>query len=129
MGRHESNELHSRGSLSRGKRPLITSLTNSTLYFLENVFIIVGGNGNRYRLIVCHHNEVLADESYESLRGAKIAFSKLFQYKVLLNLQPNWSHLYLPEKAWLDKMSKVCDEYLRCNVLSKPVEYVVRAAS
>jgi len=140
MGRHESNALPpvppvppvhplpQRGGLSRGKRLLITSLTNSTLYFIENVFIIVKGNGKSYRLFVCHHNEVLADECYESLRGAKIAFSKLFQYKTFLNSQPKWSPLYSPEKAWLDKMSKVCDEYLRCNGLSKPMEYIARTA-
>jgi len=127
MGRHEPYKVQPHARLSRGKLPLITTLINSVLYFLESAFIVV--EGNRCRLIVYHNNEVLADDSYETLRGAKIAFSKLFQYKAFLDSKAEWSPLYPPEKEWLDGMLTVCREYLRGNVVSRPMEYAIQTAS
>ena len=91
------------------RQTLITTLVNSVLYFLQSVFIIT--DGNRYRLVVYHNKEVLADQSYETLRGAKIAFSKIFQCKAFLNSKAEWSHLYPPEKEWLNKRLDGCTEY------------------
>jgi hypothetical protein len=90
--------------------PLISKLVNSVYYFIEDAFVVQ--DGGDYRLIVCHHGQVLADQLYTSLRGAKIAFSKLFQTKAyVFDAKPEWSHLYPPEKDWLDEKLKICVEH------------------
>lgn len=85
---------------------VVTTLVNAAYYFLESVIIVV--TDDTYRLIVCHHDQVLADESYDTLRGAKIAFSKLFQPRVNIEIKPEWSPMYPPEKEWLDEKLNIC---------------------
>jgi hypothetical protein len=109
MRSHNPYNLHLRRAVPRREEKLITTLVNSGLYFLENVFIVK--EAKRYRLIVCHRKEVLADQDYESLRGAKIAFSKLFQEQAHpVDAKPEWSHLYPPEKKWLEAKLRICLE-------------------
>lgn len=85
---------------------VVTTLVNAAYYFLESVIIVV--TDDTYRLIVCHHSQVLADESYDTLRGAKIAFSKLFQPRVNIEIKPEWSPMYPPEKEWLQEKLNIC---------------------
>ena len=60
------------------KNPLkISLLTNSIYYFIECVFIL--DLHDHYRLVVLHLGRVLTDASYETLRGARIAFSKMYK--------------------------------------------------
>lgn len=100
---------HTNTKLSPGKPTLVSTLVNSVLYFLDSAVIIL--EGKHYRLVVCHNKHVLTDQSYETLRGAKIAFSKLFQYKAFLNAKAEWSHLYPPEQEWLDNKLEECMNY------------------
>jgi len=108
MGSNNLYKAHPHNSirLSTLTQPLVSTLVNSVLYFIDSAVII--REANDYRLVVIHHNQVLADQSYETLRGAKIAFSKLFQYKAFLNSKAEWSHLYPPEREWLEDKLREC---------------------
>lgn len=80
----------------------VSLLINSIFYFLENVFIMTVEEG--FRLIVIHQGYLLTDEIYKTLKGAKIAFLKFWNYKAWEEgVRPQWSHLYPPETKWLDK--------------------------
>lgn len=108
MGSHDPYKPHplTNVGLSTVRQTLVTTLVNSVLYFLDSAVIIV--EGKHYRLVVFHNNQVLTDQGYETMRGAKIAFSKLFQYKAFLNAKAEWSHLYPPEQEWLDNKLEEC---------------------
>jgi hypothetical protein len=108
MGSHNLYKAHPRTNvrLSSVRQTLVSTLVNSVLYFLDSAVIIL--EAKHYRLVVCHNKQVLTDQGYETLRGAKIAFSKLFQYKAFLNSKAEWSHLYPPEQEWLDNKLEGC---------------------
>jgi hypothetical protein len=112
MGSHNLYKPHPQPSvrLFPVNQPLVSTLVNSVLYFLDSAVII--REANDYRLVVLHNKQVLADQGYETLRGAKIAFSKLFQYKAFLNSKAEWSHLYPPEQKWLDDKLRACVNFL-----------------
>jgi len=99
----KSTSIVERGFKEEKNEPLISVLMNSVYFFLEHAFIV--SDKNNYRLFVRHRNEVLADQDYKSLRGAKIAFSKLFQQNAFDKdySHPQWSPLYTPERNWLYK--------------------------
>ncbi|MCP5104732.1 MAG: hypothetical protein GY950_15210, partial [bacterium] len=54
----------------------ISLLINSIYYFIESVFIMELREG--YRLLVLHRGRVLADEIYKTVKGARIAFVKMY---------------------------------------------------
>ena len=88
----ESKEENSTGKVSR--------LLNSIYYFLDCVFIISWEG--EYRLIILHHDEVVMDSYYKTLRGAKIAFAKFFgEHGWAMDLQPQWSYEYPADNDWL----------------------------
>ncbi len=105
---------------------MVTTLVNAAYYFLESVLVVL--EGDNYRLIVCHHEQVLADEAYDTLRGAKIAFSKLFQPRVSIEVKPEWSPLYPPEKQWLQGKLKVCSLPFAAPNTIVTVPYTARTA-
>ncbi len=81
----------------------ISLLSNAIYWFLEAVYIIKLPPAAGYRLVVFHHGNIFYDECYETIRGAKIAFSKVYSYKAWKEgVKPNWSHLYDPDTGWLD---------------------------
>lgn len=83
-----------------GKGIKISSLSNSMNYFINNVFI-VKDSGN-FRLLAIHNNKRLMDEKYDSAKGAKIAFLKLFWYRAWSEqVKPQWTHFYTPDEEWL----------------------------
>ena len=87
-------------SLETDTVPTITSLFNAVYYYLEHVFII--HSPDDYRLLVIHHNQVLLDKHYKSIRGAKIAFSRRFGHKVSEQFRYyTWSDIYPPDNDWL----------------------------
>ncbi len=72
----------------------VHTLTNPIYWFLQRVFILDLGK-NKYRLIARHHNKIIYDNVYETLRGAKIGFSKLYQYKLWKeDVKAMWSPQY-----------------------------------
>jgi hypothetical protein len=54
-------------------------LINPAYYFLECVYILY--KQGYYRLIVLHNSRVLTYKNYRTLRGAKIAFQKIYKNK------------------------------------------------
>ena len=55
----------------------ISRLINSIYYFIEYVFILK--KGSVYRLFALHNRRVLIDKTYQTMRGAKIAFGKTYR--------------------------------------------------
>ena len=54
-------------------------LINPAYYFLECAYILY--QKGYYRLIVLHNSRVLTYRNYQTLRGAKIAFQKIYKNK------------------------------------------------
>jgi hypothetical protein len=80
----------------------ICVLTNSAFYFINWVFIV--RRNVSYRLVVNHNGNLLMDKDYRTLRGAKIAFSKLFKHRNWeKNVKAEWSRFFEPESQWLKK--------------------------
>lgn len=78
----------------------ITLLENSIYFFLDSVFIQEQNEG--YRLVVSHQQRVLADQHYPTIRGAKIAFTKLFSENAWEEgVRAFWSPFYCPDNQWL----------------------------
>ncbi|MGD2085445.1 MAG: hypothetical protein PVH61_04595 [Candidatus Aminicenantes bacterium] len=90
------------------KNPMtISMLINSVYYFIECVFIL--DFHNHYRLVALHGGRVLIDASYNTPRGARIAFSKLYGDKAKAwsrEIKAQWSHFYDPDTRWLEEKTK-----------------------
>ena len=88
------------------KKPMtISMLINSVYYFIECAFIL--DFHDHYRLVALHGGKVLIDASYETPRGARIAFSKLYGDKAWsAEIKAQWSHFYDPETRWLQEKTK-----------------------
>ncbi|UCH92735.1 MAG: hypothetical protein JSV88_20900 [Candidatus Aminicenantes bacterium] len=87
---------------SPGKPGEICILINSIFYFVSSV-LIINKNGY-YRLVAKHNGKLLIDKVYNTLRGAKIAFSKLFGHRSWIeDLKAEWSLFYKPDDQWLKK--------------------------
>jgi len=66
-------------------------LINPAYYFLECVYILC--KKGYYQLIVLHNNRVLTDKNYRTLRGAKIAFQKIYSNKAWKEgVKADWTH-------------------------------------
>ncbi len=86
----------------------ISSLVNSVYYFLNWVYIVE--NQSEYRLIVAHKKEILYNNSYKTLKGARIAFSRLFKNRRWKGeFKTEWSFFYEPESKWLIRHSSLID--------------------
>ena len=88
----------------------ISRLSNSIYYFLDYVFIIF--SEKEYRLVILHHDLVIMDAYYNTLRGAKIAFAKFFSEKTWEeNVQPQWSQTYQPDHDWLEEKLEILNRH------------------
>jgi hypothetical protein len=68
-------------------------LINPAYYFLECVYILY--KKGYYRLIVLHNSRVLTYRNYRTLRGAKIAFQKIYKNKAWKEgVKANWIPSY-----------------------------------
>jgi hypothetical protein len=82
--------------------PMISMLINSVYYFIECVFILQ--SKDKFRLVALHQSRVLCDKYYNTVRGCRIAFDKLFKNKAWNEeIKAEWSHFYDPDKQWLEK--------------------------
>jgi len=86
----------------------ITLLQNSIFYYLQYVFIRVDKKG--YRLVVIHRNRLLYDQTYPTMRGAKIAFTKLYQDKSCGNTKAEWTDLYTPQADWWQEKTETLEK-------------------
>jgi len=91
---------------SPGEPGKICVLINSAFYFINWVFIV--RNNVSYRLIVNHSGKLLMEKDYRTLRGAKIAFSKLFRHRNWgKNVKAEWSPFFEAESRWLKEKKGV----------------------
>ncbi len=82
----------------------ICTLINSIFYFVGNVTIT--DNNGIYRLLAKHNGRTLIDKDFRTLRGAKIAFSKLFGCRSWRDdVKAEWSTFYIKDKDWVQKGS------------------------
>ncbi len=80
----------------------VSVLLNSVLYFIESVMVV--RHHGRYRLLAIHRGQVMADSTYDSSKGAKIAFLRIFGYKAWNeSLTPDWTAFYSPDQKWIKK--------------------------
>jgi hypothetical protein len=93
--------------MKQEEKQKIAMLINSIFYFIQYVIIVKNPGDSRYRLLVIQHGQVLTDEYYESVRGAKIAFSRMYYHRSWKEgVKPVWSHFYHPESSWLERYTE-----------------------
>ncbi len=79
----------------------VCALINSIFYFVGSVFIT--DNGKNYQLVAHHNGRILINKPYRTLRGAKIAFSKLFGYRSWReDVKAEWSNFYDADGNWIE---------------------------
>lgn len=92
----------------QGEPIKVALLVNSVYFFIESVFILETPDG--YRLLAIHQGKLLADETYKTPKGAKIAFLKFFGYKAWEEgVKTQWTPFYPPEQPWLDEKYRITD--------------------
>jgi len=80
-------------------RVMISMLLNAIHFFLDSVIVI--HSEAEYRLIVIHQGDILVDKSYTSLKGAKIAFHKIYRHQACTeDIKAKWDE-YIPDPRWL----------------------------
>jgi len=88
----------------------ISRLLNSIYYFLDCVFILI--SEKKYRLVILHHDQVIMDVHYNTLRGAKIAFAKYFGERAWAEeVQSQWTHTYQPDNDWISEKLDILENY------------------
>jgi hypothetical protein len=93
---------------------MISMLINSVHYFINFVFILQ--SNDKFRLVALHHGKVLCDKCYNTARGCRIAFDKMYKDNALAEeIKAKWSHFYYPDKRWLGKKQR----YLEKKIFSK----------
>ena len=86
----------------------VCTLINAIFYFVGNVFI--AESQGKFRLIAYHNGHILVDQPYPTVRGAKIAFSKLFGYRSWRkDVKAEWSRFYDADISWIDRKNKLRD--------------------
>jgi hypothetical protein len=91
-------------------------LLNAIHYFLDCVFIIHAHR--QYRLLVFMSDNILLDQQYTSLKGAKIAFQKFYGHQACTgSINARWDE-YIPESWWIKKKMAILDrkEYIQANM-------------
>lgn len=88
------------------KEVKISRLLNSIQFYLECAFIAKEVKG--CRLIIIHNGRVYMNTYYNTLRGAKIAFTKYFGRRAYQDdVKPAWSHDYRPDDVWIDQQFEI----------------------
>lgn len=91
---------------TRGDPIKVSLLINSVYFFIESVLILETAEG--YRMLAIHQGKLIADETYKTPKGAKIAFLKFFGYKAWdEGVKPQWTPFYPPEQPWLDEKYRI----------------------
>lgn len=85
-------EISAAGAIRTGDNGLLI-LINPAYYFLECVYILF--KKGYYRLVVLHNGRVLTYRNYRTLRGAKIAFQKIYKNKAWKEgVKASWNSPY-----------------------------------
>jgi hypothetical protein len=93
----------------RTRKHHILLLVNSLYFLLEYAFIMIGEKS--YRLVGIHHNRLVLDKCYKTIRGAKISFSRLFRPRNWQKkMKPLWSRIYPPDVDWMEEKLQLIDD-------------------
>lgn len=96
------------------KKTMISMLLNSIHYFLDCVVII--HTNDRYRLLVFHSDNILFDQQYTTLKGAKIAFHQIYKNQTCINsIKARWDE-YFPEPNWIKKKMEILERKEKMHV-------------
>jgi len=107
IGPVEAAKQKSEVTMLEHEQKTVSVLINAIFYFLENVYIVKSPGPLGYRLIAIHRGRVLADERYETARGARIAFARMFKHKSWKeDVHPQWTHFYDADNAWFTKKGR-----------------------
>jgi len=101
----------------RNQETEISMLLNAIHYFLDCVFIVHAHR--QYRLLVFMSDNILLDQQYTSLKGAKIAFQKFYGHQACIEgINARWDE-YIPESWWIKKKMEILDrkEYIPANLV------------
>ncbi len=97
----------------------VSLLINSIYYFIESVFIMAVKEG--FRLVVIHQGRLLTDQTYKTVKGARIAFLKHYGYKAWREgTKAEWSVFYPPESQWFHEKFQGLDP-LECAAAFYPL--------
>jgi hypothetical protein len=97
----QSGKLFEIPTNKRNQEIEISMLMNAIHYFLDCVFII--HSFRQYRLLVFLSDNILLDQQYTSLKGAKIAFQKFYGHQACIEgIKARWDE-YIPENSWIMK--------------------------
>ena len=112
----QSGELFKVPIDKRNQEIEISMLLNAIHYFLDCVIII--HSHRQYRLLVFQSDNILLDQQYTSLKGAKIAFQKFYGHHACLeSIKARWDE-YTPESWWINKKMGILarKEYIQENM-------------
>lgn len=111
QGRDEQVPVPGKGQIgSSSHHGEIYLLTNHVQYYLQYVFILVERTG--YRLVVIHDGLVKTNKCYASLRGAKIAFARMYNRKAWKKgVEPEWGPPHKPSGDWLENKIEILKRY------------------
>ena len=112
----QSGELFNVPIDKRNQEIEISMLLNAIHYFLDCVFIIHAHR--QYRLLVFMSDNILLDQQYTSLKGAKIAFQKFYGHQACIEgINARWDE-YIPERWWIKKKMEILDRkgYIQANM-------------
>lgn len=111
-----SDEVETRGKSKTSSKEKtggdleVSILENSVYYFLSHVFIMK--KSGIYWLVVLRDNRLLTYCSYRTPRGAKIAFSKLYESGWKKDVKAKWGPSFNPDNEWLnEKLEKVTSNH------------------
>jgi hypothetical protein len=77
----------------------IVFLINSVYYYLQRVFIIC--KNDKFTLVV-YRDSNRSDRQYDTMRAAKIAFTKMYRDTVIDGLRAEWSGMYQPKDGFVE---------------------------
>lgn len=96
----------------------ISRLINSIYFSIHTCFIMKTSEEKYYRLLAINEIEkkILADESFRTIRGAKIHFMKKFKNKAWHEtVVAEWSLFYQPDLDWIEGMVSIAEKFSSTN--------------
>lgn len=92
----------------------ISLLINSPHYLIQSVFIMKDPSISGYTLAVIHQDKAWTIKNYKTVKGARIAFVKLYGYKAWReDVKPEWSIWYPPVHDWLEEKLNAEMDHIR----------------
>ncbi len=95
------------------EKPVATIANRVSTFYTHDINIAYNRDKNKplrdgkfYRNPNLHYHQLILDKTFQSLRGARIAFAKLSRKKAWKeDVFPEWSEFYEPEDNWSKKIT------------------------